>query len=94
MAAWTRSCAGGEVRVDRQRLAFCARAEGLVIATTHGPSPGEEHLALICDFRLVIVLVPDGMAAPSLGSRVVAIGPLLRARDGERELQAYRLAAA
>ena len=91
---WLPWCTRGRPRVDRTRLAFCARVAGLVIASTHGPGPGEAHLAVLADFHLVIVRLPEGWAAPPLGSRVVAIGPLFRARDGQREVQAFRVQGA
>ena len=91
---WLPWCTRGRPRVDRTRLAFCARVAGLVIASTHGPGPGEAHLAVLADFHLVIVRLPEGWATPPLGSRVVAIGPLFRARDGQREVQAFRVQGA
>ncbi len=89
--AWERWCSKGEVRLDRERLAYCARIEGRVISTTHGPARGEVHVAVIGDFHLVIVRLEDGAATPSLGSRLDAIGPLVRARDGQREVQAFKV---
>jgi hypothetical protein len=89
--SWTGWCTRGEVRQDRRRLAFCARVDGLVIASTHGPGAHEAHVGLISDFHLVVVRLPDGAPTPSWGSRVVAVGPLLRARDGQREVQAFKL---
>lgn len=89
--SWQRWCADGQVRVDRQRLAYCARIDGLVVATTHGPGEGEVHVAVVGDFHLVIVRLHDDAATPSLGSRFVAVGPLLRARDGQREVQAFKV---
>lgn len=90
-ASWERWCTAGRVREDRRRLAFCARVDGLVVATTHGPKVGEVHLAVIGDFHLTLVRLPDAVATPSFGTRVVAVGPLLRARNGQREVQAFRL---
>src|ERR1700722_19364340 len=54
--SWMRWCSKGEPREDRRRLAFCARVDGLVLATTHGPAVGEAHVALISDFHVVLVL--------------------------------------
>jgi hypothetical protein len=88
---WERSCASGQVRQDRRRLAYCARADGLVLTSTHGPGLREVHVAIICDFHLVIVRLPDGSATPSFGARLVVVGPLLRARNGQRELQAFEV---
>jgi hypothetical protein len=92
--AWERSCTSGKVRQDRRRLAYCARADGLVLASTHGPGIGEVHVAIVCDFHLVIVRLPDGSATPSLGARLVVVGPLLRARNGQRELEAFEVGRA
>jgi hypothetical protein len=88
--AWARWCVKGAPREDRARLAFCARVEGRVIASTRGPGPGEVHVAVLGDFHLVIVRLPEWARTPPWGSQVVAIGPLFRARDGQREIQAFR----
>jgi hypothetical protein len=92
--SWVRWCTRGNPRQDRKRLAFCARVEGRVIDSTHGPGPDEVHLAVLSDFHIVIVLLPDRAAEPAWGARVVAIGPLFRARDGQREVQAFRFGGA
>jgi hypothetical protein len=91
--SWTRWCTRGKAREDRRRLAFCARVVGRVLASTHGPAPGEAHLAVLGDFHLVIVRLPDYAATPAPGTHIVAIGPLFRARDGQREVQAFRFEA-
>lgn len=88
---WARFCGTGAVREDRLRLAYCARVDGIVLASTHGPSPVEHHVAVIGDFHLTIVRLPDGMPAPGIGTRLLAVGPLVRARDGQREVQAFRV---
>jgi hypothetical protein len=88
-ASWERWCTRGSVRLDRYRLAFCARVDGIVLSSNTGPDAGEAHVAVIGGFHLTIVKLPDGMAIPSPGSRLVAVGPLLRARDGQREVQAF-----
>jgi hypothetical protein len=72
-------------------LAYCARVDGLVLAVTHGPGDGEVHVAVVGDFHLVIVRLPDGAGTPSFGARLIAIGPLVRARDGQREVQAFEV---
>jgi hypothetical protein len=90
-ASWQRWCAAGTTRQDRRRLAFCARVSGLVLASTHGPKAGETHVAVIGGFHLTIVRLPIGSGTPSLGTRLVAVGPLVRARNGQRELQAFKV---
>jgi hypothetical protein len=93
--SWERWCTWGIPRKRRKRLAFCARVEGRVFASTHGPNPSEVHLALISDFHIVLVRLlsnrnaSDRNTIPKRGSNVVAIGPLFRARDGQREVQAF-----
>jgi hypothetical protein len=88
---WERWCTAGEVREDRKRLAFCARVDGLALASTIGPGLGEAHVAVIGGFHLTIVRLPYGARVPSRGTRVIAVGPMVRARNGQREVQAFRL---
>jgi hypothetical protein len=92
--SWTYWCTRGVPREERERLAFCARVEGRVILSTHGPALGEAHVAVISDFHIVLVRLPEWEATPARGARVVVIGPLFRARDGQREIQAFRFEAA
>jgi hypothetical protein len=87
--AWVRLCTEGRAREDRRRLGFCARVDGRVLGWTHGPGPQEAHLAVLSDFHIVIVRLPEGAATPPWGSQVIAIGPLFRSRDGQREVQAF-----
>ncbi len=87
--AWERWCTRGTARTDRQRLAWCARVHGRVVWTTHGPSVGEMHVAVIGGFHLTIVRMPSGAQPPGRGSALTAVGPLVRARDGQREVQAF-----
>jgi len=87
---WEPWCTRGIPRKERKRLAFCARVEGRVLASTHGPQPDEAHVAVISNFQIVIVRLPNWEATPSRGAKIVAIGPLFRARDGQREVQAFR----
>ena len=89
--SWERWCTAGQVRQDRRRLAFCARVDGRVITATRGPGTGEIHVAVIGGFHLTLVRLPDGSPTPSLGTRLVVVGPMLRARDGQREVQAFRV---
>jgi hypothetical protein len=91
--SWERWCTRGEPREDRVRLAFCARVEGRVLSSTHGPGADEAHVAVISDFHIVVVRLPDWAATPNRGTEIVAIGPLFRARDGQREVQAFRFEA-
>jgi hypothetical protein len=91
--SWEYWCTKGIPRTERKRLAFCARVQGRVLSSTHGPTPEESHIALISDFHIVIVRLPDWEAIPKRGARVVAVGPLFRARDGQREVQAFRFEA-
>ena len=89
--SWRRWCTRGQVRDDRIRLAYCARVDGVVLASTHGPGPHETHVAVVGGFHLTIVRLPDGAPTPPRGSRLIAVGPLVRARDGQREVQAFRV---
>jgi hypothetical protein len=90
LPSWEPWCTRGIPRKERKRLAFCARVEGRVLASTHGPNPDEAHIAVISDFHIVVVRLPNWETTPSRGAKIVAIGPLFRARDGQREVQAFR----
>ncbi len=48
-------------------------------------------MAVVGGFHLTIVRLPEGSRRPRWGSSIVAIGPLLRARDGQREIQAFEV---
>jgi hypothetical protein len=89
--SWERWCTAGQARVDRVQLAFCARVEGIVVSSSRGPGAEEAHLAVVGGFHLTVVKLSSQARTPGVGSRVVAIGPLMRARDGQREVQAFRL---
>ena len=89
--SWERWCTRGAVREDRVRIAFCARINGIVVYSNRGPGPGEAHVAVVGAFHLTVVKLPTGAAIPAVGSRVLAIGPVFRARNGQREVQAFRL---
>jgi hypothetical protein len=90
-ASWERWCLAGQARADRVRLAFCARVDGIVVSSSRGPGPDESHVAVVGGFHLTVVKLPRLASMPGVGSRVVAIGPLFRARNGQREIQAFRL---
>jgi hypothetical protein len=90
LPSWEPWCTRGTPRKERERLAFCARVEGRVLTSTHGPQPDETHIAVISDFHIVLVRLPNWEATPKRGAKIVAIGPLFRARDGQREVQAFR----
>ena len=90
LPSWEPWCTRGIPRKERVRLAFCARVEGRVLTSTHGPEADEAHVAVISDFHVVVIRLPAWEARPARGTNIVAIGPLFRARDGQREVQAFR----
>lgn len=89
--SWPALCGSGQARMDRMHLAYCARMEGVVLYVTHGPDRYETHLAVVGDFHVVIVDLDRPGAVPGVGSRIVAIGPMVRARDGQREIEAFKV---
>jgi hypothetical protein len=88
--AWTRPCVGAPARDDRPLLALCARVDGHVIAIQHD-KPGETHLAVLSEFHVMVVKLPPGGRSPGWGSRITAVGPMVRARNGLREIQAFEV---
>jgi hypothetical protein len=88
---WAIACLDGRVRVDRRRLDFCGRISGRVVWVTHGPDPGESHVAVLGGFHLILVKPPEGARPPGWGTSVVAIGPLVRSRSGMLELQSLQM---
>jgi hypothetical protein len=52
---------------------------------------GETHLLVVGGFHIVIVELPDAARRLGWGSHIIAVGPLLRARNGQRELQAISI---
>ena len=56
------------------------------------PAHGEIHVAVVGGFHLTIVRLPDWARARHRWARgVIAVGPMLRARDGQREVQAFKV---
>lgn len=94
-AAWTAPCLAGPPRTDRELLARCARVKGRVLwVTRKGGLPNlEVHILLTVDFGLVIVKLtnPEPAAVPGVASRLTAVGPMVRSRNGLREVQGFAL---
>jgi hypothetical protein len=84
---WSQICSAEPARPDRVLLAACARVHGRVVWVRH--RPGEVHLAVLARLHLFIVKLAPQMPAPSLGASLTAVGPLVRARNGMREVQAF-----
>jgi hypothetical protein len=88
-AELVRPCFGFSPKLDHAELAFCARVDGRVVYSQL--ESGETHVLVIGDFHIVLVELPAGIRRPGWGLRIAAVGPLLRARNGQRELQAIRV---
>ena len=93
--AWSTPCLDHEPRHDRELLARCARATGVVsYLRRKGSSPAREvHFALVGSFGALIVKLGDPtlLRTPALGSRITVVGPLVRASNGMREIEAWSL---
>ncbi len=99
LPSWAPWCTRGVPRKERLRLAFCARVEGRVLDATHGPNPDEAHVAVISDFHLILIRLPNWEATPLNGHerrgdrpavprpRRPARGPGLPIRNGVRWFQ-------
>jgi hypothetical protein len=95
--AWAKPCQDREPRDDRELLESCAQVAGRVVAVraeVRPTGPPEVHLAMIADFHLFVVKLEPGQRRPSLGSAVIAVGPLVRASNGLREVDAVRVTEA
>jgi len=91
--AWARPCLTKAPRPDRQILALCAKVHGRVVASSLKHAPGPElHVVVLAGLHLVVVRTETEHAKPGIGSTVTVVGPLLRARNGEREIEAWSLA--
>jgi hypothetical protein len=94
---WSQPCFHRTPRPDRPLLSPCSRVRGRVLAVRHkrvAPTQVETHLAVLAHFRLVLVKLDPGTAAPGVGRMITAVGPLVRARVGVREVQAFALSPA
>jgi hypothetical protein len=89
---WSSPCFSKEPRHDRVLLAPCARATGFVTyVRAKGHQGGREvHFALVGRFGALIVKLdnPFHLPTPGIGSRVTVVGPLVRAQNGMREIEA------
>jgi hypothetical protein len=90
-AAWSRLCDGRAARPDRVLLARCARVHGRVLWVRRRPR--EVHLALIARLHVFVVKLAPGMPSPGVGAALTATGPLVRARNGFREVQAFAVSS-
>jgi hypothetical protein len=92
MPRWSEPCFVHEPRHDRALLAPCARATGFVtyVRTKGTHAAPEVHFALIGRFGALIVKLdnPLHLEKPGIGSRVTVVGPLVRAQNGMREIEA------
>ena len=92
---WTAPCSRDSPRPDRTLLAGCSRVRGRVLVVRHkgiGQGRVETHLAVLAHFELILVKLKLGTPAPKTGEMITAVGPLVRARIGLREVQAFALA--
>ena len=91
--AWSAPCFSHEPRHDRRLLARCARATGVVahVRTKESAGSAEVHFALVGRLGVLIVKLGDPrmLKTPSIGSRVTAVGALVRARNDMREIEAW-----
>ena len=92
---WAEPCRNDTPRHDRTLLADCARATGFVAwVRTEGAGPSRDvHFALVGRFGVIIVKLgdPNELRVPHISSHVTVVGPLVRARNGMREIQAWHV---
>ena len=92
---WAQPCRDHKPRRDRTLLADCARSTGFVAwVREKGDGPGREvHFALVGRFGAILVKLGDPyeLATPRIASHVTVVGSLVRASNGMREIQAWRI---
>jgi hypothetical protein len=86
-ATWARDCLQHRPRPDRALISRCSRVEGRVLYVKR--EPAETHLAVIARLHLFVVKLGRDAQSPPIGSTVGVVGPLVRARNGLREVQAF-----
>jgi hypothetical protein len=84
-SSWTRPCYRKQI-FRYPEVAFCARVTGRVVGSR--TLSGETHVFVSGGFHLTLVELPSGSRVPPWGSRITAVGPLLRGEYGLRELKA------
>jgi hypothetical protein len=92
--AWSDPCRRHAPRPDRVLLHSCARVHGRVLAakrTSDSDGTPEIHLAVLSEFHVFLVKLAVAAPTPSVGSTITVVGPLVRARNGMREIQAWRM---
>jgi hypothetical protein len=83
---WTRPCFRQRPALRYPELAFCARVSGRILGSR--TLSGETHLFVSGGFHFTLVELPSGSRVPLWGSRITAVGPLVRGEWGLRELKA------
>jgi hypothetical protein len=73
---------------EHPQLAFCARVSGRVVYSHVDSRSREAHLLVLADFHVIMVELPARAGDPGAGAHITAVGPLLRARNGQREVKA------
>lgn len=87
---WAATCLRAEPRKDRKLLYRCARVEGRVIwrKTKGRVGQHEVHLLLVARFDLLLAKLPASTRSPpSIADDVTVTGPLVRSRNGLKEVQ-------
>jgi len=89
--AWARTCFRHDPRPDRKLLDFCSRVQGHVLLVHRkGQEYGREiHAALIARFHLFVVKLTRPSVIVRPGATITVVGPVVRARNGLREIQAW-----
>jgi len=93
-AGAARACSGHQPRQDRQLLHACVRVTGRVLYVRAERLSGgriETHLLVVASMHLLVVKPVAGLRLPSVGARIDAVGPMVRARNGLREVEALVL---
>jgi hypothetical protein len=85
---WAQPCFHEGLPFEHPRLDFCARVSGRVVYSDVDPASHEAHLLVLASFHMIVVELPARAQIPGWAAHITAVGPLLRARNGQREVQA------
>jgi hypothetical protein len=87
---WAAPCLRTIPRDDRRLLKRCARVKGRVLWVKTRQEAGgrtKVHALVVARFQLFLAKFPPNASGPRMAGSVTVIGPMVRARNGLKEIQ-------